>query len=245
VTTISGHIVSGSTKVRKRLLSPKARRRAEEVAFSAATYYRENGRAFPWRNTRDPFHLAVAEILLQKTRAESIVGVYTSLVAEYPTARALSSASHVEVELRLRSLGLSRKRAGQLIGMARIVCEAGDEIFDDWRRLLADAPGLGAYAARAIACFAKGEVIGIVDANVARIERRVFRIAAHDPRARIFQRYADKVALAAIDARETNFGLLDLGALVCLPDPRCEACPLDRICSKYGVNKRSKVSSRK
>ncbi|MHB8147565.1 MAG: hypothetical protein ACYDGM_09960 [Vulcanimicrobiaceae bacterium] len=183
--------------------------------------------------------------MLQKTRAESIVGIYTSLVAEYPIPKTLSDADYEAVELRLRPLGLSRKRASQLIGMARIVCKSGEAVFHDWKKLLADVPGLGAYASRAITCFAKGEVVGIVDANVARIERRVFRIAAEDPRAVIFQRYADEIALAAMDARETNFGLLDLGALVCLPAPRCEVCPLDHICTKYGVKKRRGMSTRK
>ena len=243
VTKISGRIGSGSTKARKPHFAPKVKRHAEEIALNAAAYYRENGRAFPWRTARDPFHLTVAEILLQKTRAASVVSVYASLVAEYPTARALSDADRDEVELRLRPLGLSRKRASQLTRMACIVCEAGEAIFDDWRRLLADVPGLGAYAARAIACFAKGELVGIVDANIARIERRVFRIAARDPRTAIFQRYADEVAFAAVDSRETNFGLLDLGALVCLPDPRCDVCPLDRICAKFGVKKRRNTLS--
>lgn len=243
MTKISGPIGSGSTKARKPHFTPKVKRRAEEVALNAAAYYRENGRAFPWRTTRDPFHLAVAEILLQKTRAESVVGVYASLIAEYPTARVLSDADRDQIELRLRPLGLSRKRASHLLRMACIVCEAGEAIFDDWGRLLADVPGLGAYAARAIACFARGESVGIVDANIARIERRVFRIAARDPRTVIFQHYADEVAFAAVDARETNFGLLDLGALVCLPDPHCDVCPLDRICAKFGVKERRKRAS--
>lgn len=244
VTRTSKHTEIGSKKDRKRPLTPRSRRRAEGVALAAAAYYRNSGRAFPWRDTRNPFYLAVAEILLQKTRAESVTGTYTAFVSKYPTAAALSKANYFEIELQLRPLGLSRKRTDYLIGMARAACKFGECIFDDWKRLLAGSPGLGAYAARAIACFARGKIIGIVDANVARIERRVFRITATDPRAVIFQRYADEIALAATDGRATNFGLLDLGALVCLPDPRCGICPLDNICAKFGVGKHRAKSRR-
>lgn len=178
-----------------------------------------------------------------KRRAESIVAVHAEFISAYPTAATLANADFDDVERRLRPLGLSRKRAAQMIGMARAVREHGEAIFDDWKTLLADVPGLGAYAARAIACFARGEPVGIVDANVVRIERRVFQIAATDRRAVIFQHYADEIASAAADARATNFGLLDLGARICLPSPRCGVCPLNGFCPKYGARK--KVVSRR
>lgn len=203
------------------------------VAEAAASYFRVSGRDFPWRTEHDAFHLAIAEILLQKTRARSVVATYTNIVADYPTPARLSNASSEELEVTLRPLGLSRKRAEQLIGMANAVQKLGDSAFDDWRVVLRDVPGLGAYAARAIACFGRSEALGIVDANVARILRRVYRIGTGDPRAVTYQHHADEIAHAADDVRAANFGLLDIGAAICLRVPRCTKCPLLAAC-RYG-----------
>lgn len=172
---------------------------------------------------------------MQKTRAQSVVETYLAIIARYPTVEALSEASTDALEELLRPLGLSRKRAIQLVGMGRAASSLGQAIFDDWRVLLADVPGLGAYAARAIACFGQGERIGIVDANVARILRRAFSIRTKDPRAATYQIHADAIADASTDVRATNFGLLDIGAAICIPKPLCAGCPFVEMCPRYGV----------
>ncbi len=213
--------------------------RMREVANLAALYFRVHGRSFPWRDESDPFKLAIAEILLQKTRASSAVGTYQLLISTFPNAEALSDASLDDLERILEPLGLSRKRAVQLKKMAKVVAELGIGIFDDWKVLLSDVPGLGAYAARAIACFGAGEPVGIVDANVARILRRVFRIESRDVRAVIYQRYADGIATLSEEPRSTNFGLLDIGATICITRPLCERCPFQGFCPRFGVSRRS------
>lgn len=208
---------------------------ARMVAERARSYFLAEGREFPWRAARNPFHLAIAEILLQRTRAQSVIPTYSAMIARYPTPSALGGASLLELETALLPLGLSKKRARQLVGMGAAARDLGETIFGDWRALLTDVPGLGAYAARAIACFGGGEPVGIVDANIARILRRVFRIRTTDPRAAAYQCHADEVAVAAVDPRATNFGLLDVGAVVCAPRPMCDRCPFADFCPRYGV----------
>lgn len=205
------------------------------VAAGAAALYRERGRNFPWRHEADPYRLAVAEILLQKTRAASALPVYERLVQLYPSASILETADETALEETLRPIGLSRKRAVQLRTMAEEIVRRGPSVFDDWRLLLKHVPGIGAYGARAIACFARGEPVGLVDANIARIFRRLFRVPSADPRAVLYQRLADAVAVESASVRETNFGLLDVGASVCLPKPLCNDCPFDSFCPKYHV----------
>ncbi len=209
------------------------------VAHEAAKYFRRSGRHFPWRNERDPFRLAVAEILLQKTRAGSVVDIYRYLTQTWSTAELMSAAKPMDIEEVLRPLGLSNKRARQLIGMSKAALDHGYQIFYDWRTLLRDVPGLGAYAARAVACFGGRESVGIVDANVARIVRRLFCVHSVDFRAVTYQRHADAIAEASSDARSTNFGLLDIGAMICLTKPKCGECPFSGFCPRYGVRKRS------
>jgi A/G-specific adenine glycosylase len=185
--------------------------------------------------------LAVAEILLQKTRAPSIKGAYEALILRYSSPEALAEANPADLETLLRPLGLWKKRSAQLVNMGKAAVEVGVEVFSDWRLLRKDVPGIGAYGARAIACFGGGEAVGIVDANIARIIRRLFRIKTHDPRAVTFQHHADHIASACSDVRATNFGLLDIGAAVCTPQPKCTLCPLEPLCPRYGVPRRVKL----
>jgi A/G-specific adenine glycosylase len=232
--TISKNTANGSTaKARKPRgrFSALAERKITFLARESQQYYRASGREFPWRTERDPYRLAVAEILLQKTRADSVVSTYFRLIEKYPNAHALASADTHDLARVLTPLGLSRKRSTSLVGMANVIVERGPGLFGDWRSIELLVPGLGAYAARAIACFALGEHVGIVDANVVRILRRVFRIRNKDHRAAVFQRYADAVVDRGNSAREVNFGLLDLGAKVCLPLPRCQQCLLAEHCA--------------
>jgi A/G-specific adenine glycosylase len=155
--------------------------------------------------------------------------VYERIVQGYPNAEALARAPLSSVAAILRSIGLSQKRAAQLRGYASALVVDGPSALRDWRHTLTAVPGLGAYGARAVACFGFQATVGIVDANVARVIRRVFGLRQTDARAVIFQRYADELASAA-EARSVNLGLLDLGALICLPKPRCPTCPLSATC---------------
>lgn len=228
---------NGSTQtIRRRDPLPRGfRAKIPLVALGASLFYRERGRDFPWRKESEPYKLAVAEILLQKTRAASALPVYEFTLQRFPSALDLADADVTALKETLRPIGLSQKRATQLRTMAQEIVRLGDAVFDDWRLLILHVPGLGAYAARAIACFSRGEQIGIVDANVARIFRRIFRVTTTDPRAVVYQRLADAVAAQSNDARSANFGLLDIGALICKPKPRCADCPFVGFCPRYGV----------
>lgn len=208
---------------------------AKKVARGAASFYRERGRHFAWRDERNPYRLAVAEILLQKTRAQSAAPIFDKLMQRFPTAIGLAAAEEIEIAAILLPLGLAAKRAVQLIKMARIAGEKGDAVFADYRFVLKSIPGLGAYAARAIACFSRGEALGIVDANVARILRRIFSVSTIDSRAVVYQQIADRVASSGEDPRQVNFGLLDLGAAICVRSPKCPQCPLASFCPRFGV----------
>jgi A/G-specific adenine glycosylase len=205
------------------------------LAARASEYFSSRGREFPWRSEDDLFKLAIAEILLQKTRASSALPIYQTLVCRYGSPHELAAAVEADLARILRPIGLSLKRAHQLRGMANALVSHGLGIFDDWRRVIAEVPGIGAYGARAIACFGLGARIGIVDANVARILRRVYCIPSTDPRSPVYQRIADTISAVAVNPRATNYGLLDIAAEICLPTPRCAECPFNSLCARFDV----------
>ena len=58
----------------------------------ALSWYNNNARQFPWRNTRNPFHILIAEVLLRQTQAERIAGTYLELISIYPNPETLVDA---------------------------------------------------------------------------------------------------------------------------------------------------------
>ncbi len=114
----------------------------------------ENRRAFPWRETSDPFRILVAEVLLQRSRGKTVAAVYEELFRRWPDAHALSRARTPSIASVIRPLGLV-KRAETLRSLAAEVVRLGG-VPDTLDGLLA-LPGVGRYAASATLAVGFGE----------------------------------------------------------------------------------------
>lgn len=190
----------------------------------------ENRRAFPWRSTRDPFRVLVAEILLQRTRSSSVERVYGELFRRWPNASALARARVNSVESVIRPLGLAY-RARRIIALARqVVALGGVPSAPDG---LLGLPGVGRYVANAAAAAAFGLRAPAVDAVSARVYRRFFGLSGGVPASNDAGLWSVvEGATPRRGAREWNWSVLDLAAAVCLPArPRCWDCPLTARCS--------------
>jgi len=189
-------------------------------------------RDYPWRHTRDPYRVLVAEVLLHRTRADQVVPVYIHVLTEYPTVQSLAGAELEHVRAIMHPLGL-RWRADLMHAMAQeIVASYGGNIPAS-RRELEKLPGIGPYAAAALLCFAFGKPEPLLDVNTVRIVGRILGIQINDShrRSKRFHRLLTQL----VDPRAPrafNFAMLDLGALVCRSSgPRCDSCPLLAQCT--------------
>jgi len=212
-----------------------AKRRAFHSKLLA--WFRENSRDFPWRRTRDPWRILLAEVLLQKTLAAKVVGVYEQIAEEYPAPDDLAHADVRHLKRLIRPLGLEF-RAHQLKGIAKwLVAEEGGHVPDTATHLLR-IKGVGPYTASAVLAFAFQKRIGIVDANVARIFKRLFGLS--DPLKGLdyaphMREIADSL-LPMKRVRDYNLALLDFGALVCRSaGPKCDQCPFREDCAYGGT----------
>jgi A/G-specific adenine glycosylase len=221
---------------RKGRLTSGDRSRCACIAASLVKFYREHGRTFPWRLDRQPYSTALVEILLTKTRAESVVPVYSLLLARYPSPIELAASDPSDLEKLIGRLGLSRKRAKSLRGLASALVDGGLDVLSDPESSIS-LPGIWRYGSRAIACFAYGKAVGIVDANVRRVLTRAFALRL--TRGARIHLLADAIAGSAKDAADANYGLLDIGALFCKRVPICIKCPISGAC-KYAEGKLSK-----
>jgi len=205
-------------------------------------WFEESGRDLPWRATRDPYRVLVAEVLAQQTQAARAAAAWPRFLERFPDVHALAAAAPAEVLRAWQGLGYNR-RALALRATAQAVVDRGG--WPGTVEELAALPGVGPYTARAVACFALGLRVAPVDTNVARVLAR--SLAGTDPgdlspAAR--QRLADQALPPAADHPEVPYGapdpsgrawtwssaLMDVGALHCRPRPRCDGCPLELTC---------------
>jgi len=193
-------------------------------------WYAAHGRDLPWRTTRDPYAILVAEILSHQTQISRVVPVYEALLHRYPTVHAMASAPLAEVKAITDPLGY-KIRGAWLHGAALRVADRFAGAFPETLEELDRLPGVGRYTAGAVMSFAHRRDAPVLDTNVARLLRRHFGVRASE-RARTAELW--RLAAAVIPRGKgylINQGLMDLGALICRArSPRCDICPLGRSC---------------
>lgn len=213
------------------MITPKD---VKEIQDHLLNWFEMNSRDFPWRHTKKPYHIIIAEKLLQQTIARSyVIEAYEAIITRYPTPKDLANAKISDLQKIIKPLGLTY-RANELIIMANeILEEHGGKIPKDLNDLLT-LTGVGDYSARAILAFAYNEDVPIVDTNVARFIHRILgldeSIPTNPARSKKLRDYA-KGLLPQGKSRKFNFAVLDLCAAVCKPrNPECFICPIKNKC---------------
>ena len=222
------------------LIDPTFITKAKDRALNGllAVWADREGRSYPWRDAgRTPYEVLVAEILLKRTTAQAAARVYGRFLDEFPDLDAIMGADLSELEKALVSVGLQKQRARGFKSMAQYLVEQCGGVVPSTLEGLREVPHVGEYAARAIMSFAHGKPAAVVDSNVVRVFERLFSQGlGTDPTVAQFQELADAV-LPEHDHKRFNWGILDLGALVCRYDrPRCEICPFVSSCDTNQPN---------
>lgn len=209
-----------------------------ELRKKILRWFAGEGRQYPWRETDDAFRVLIAEMMLRRTRADQVEGVYDKLFEKYPDVKTLAAARADHLKKILRSLGLAW-RLPAFRAVAREIRDRHAGRVPKKREELVQLTGVGEYVAGATLSIAYGEREWIVDSNVVRLFKRYFGIRT----SKEGRRDAHVIKIARLYAsgnkpREANLGLLDFTALVCVPGrPRCERCPLRKKCAFYTEQK--------
>ena len=205
-------------------------------ATTLLQWFRENGRALPWRETHDPYAICLSEIILQQTRIEQGLPYWERFMRHWPTVDALAAASEDEVLREWQGLGYY-SRARNLHAAAKQVSALGG--FPTTIKGLLALKGIGDYTAAAIGSFAFGLPSAVVDGNVYRVLARHYGIATPintTDGKKEFQALAQDLLLPALNKEGTGAGLynqalMDFGAIQCTPaKPLCLQCPLQDSC---------------
>ncbi|SFR53352.1 A/G-specific DNA-adenine glycosylase [Halogeometricum rufum] len=201
--------------------------RIEPFRAGLLDWAEDNLRQFPWRDLdASLYEVFVAEFFLTQTPAANVARVYPRFLSEFPSLDAIRCSDVESLVEVIEPLGFYNMRV-----------EALDEIATSYDSLPRDADELteltrvGDYVANATVCFALDRQVPILDRNVDRVYGRVFGDDWPDTKREQLE-FADKV-LPPEQARTYNLALLDLGAAVCTPTPKCPECFANRFCDYY------------
>lgn len=206
--------------------------RLTRLSGALRDWFPSEGRALPWRSTSTSVYQKICvEVLLQRTRAETVAAAYEPFFRRFPDWEALAQTDVSEIEEVLKPIGLWRRRALALAGLSRFAAARGG-CFPKNRREIEAAPGVGQYVAGAVLLFQYGRREPLLDVNMARvIERAVRPRRLADIRNDPWLQDACRWLVRRGDAASVNWATLDLAAAYCKARaPRCGKCPVAQAC---------------
>jgi len=198
-------------------------------------WFAEHHRALPWRASRDPYRVWVAEIMLQQTRIAAVLPYYERFLAHFPDFHQLAQARQEEVLKLWSGLGYY-SRARNLHAAAKEIVAKHDGRFPADDESALSLPGVGRYTAAAVLSIAYDVPLAVLDGNVARVIARLCAVRG-DLRApkrwRVLSDTAQRL-LAPQAPGNWNQSLMELGETVCTPQtPHCGSCPIARACRAH------------
>lgn len=243
-------VEEAKSKKDRELQEPKMSSEAElrNIVKPLVNWYRENKRDLPWRHNPDAYRVWVSEIMLQQTRVEAVKGYYDRFLKALPTVKDLAEAEEDKLLKLWEGLGYyNRVRNMQKAAQQIMVDHAGR--FPDTYEEILQLKGIGNYTAGAISAFAYGIPKPAVDGNVLRVISRITGsyedIMKQSVRKKIESALEQVIPTDA--ASDFNQGLIELGAIVCVPngEPKCEKCPVKEYCIAYAENLTAEIPVKK
>ena len=192
-------------------------------------------RPLPWRKDYHPYHVWLSEIMAQQTRMDQMLPYYSRFLKQFPTVNALADANEENVLKAWEGLGYYSRARNLQHAAKEIQSKFGGKI-PQKKEILQTLKGFGPYISSAVASIAFKEDVCVVDGNVLRVASRFWgdsRDISENSTKKAFDEKLQKV-LPKGKAREFNQALMELGALVCVPqNPLCSECPLQKNCFAF------------
>ncbi len=207
----------------------------QEISRILVDWFVRHGRHLPWRPREDPYRIWLMVVMLQQTRVETVLPYYERFVTRFPTLPALASAPEEDVLEQWKGMGYY-SRARNLVAAAREMQASYSGRVPENPEELVRLPGVGDYTAAAVASIAYDFPAPAVDGNVLRFLARFFGetgdIGKPRVRARLHEHARALMPPPGLRGLH-NQAVMDFGALVCAPAPRCRECPVRTFCAAF------------
>lgn len=207
-------------------------------------WFQENARVLPWRESPTPYRVWVSEIMLQQTRVEAVKPYFERFMRELPRIQDLAECEEERLLKLWEGLGYYNRVRNMQETAKTVMEEFAGELPSDYGELL-KLKGIGSYTAGAVASIAYHQPVPAVDGNVLRVITRVAEdssdIMKQSVKTEIEKRLAE--IIPADHAGQFNQALMELGAIVCLPNgqPLCWKCPWQSFCRARFHDKISEI----
>lgn len=199
------------------------------------SWYEQNKRSLPWRNTQNPYLIWLSEVILQQTRVAQGLEYYLHFVQQFPTLNDLAQAKEQDVLKLWQGLGYYSRARNLLSAAKSMNSKYNGKMPDSYHNLLCEK-GIGEYTAAAIASFAYNQPHAVVDGNVYRVLSRLFDINI-PINTNQGKKYFLQLAQSLLPEKKANIynqAIMEFGALQCTPkNPDCIACPLIDFCVAF------------
>lgn len=201
------------------------------IQYSILKWYHKHARDFPWRHTKDPYKIMIAEFMLHRTKAEQVVPVFSKFIKKYPDVFSLAIADPAEIRKVTEHLGL-HWRSRHFIESAKFILEKYNGKFPEEYEKLRKIPGVGEYIAGAILTVCFNKSAPVVDSNIARFINRFYglNLTGEIRRKKEIVKHAEELFYHN-NPGKLLFALVDFTSLICKPqNPDCESCVLRQKC---------------
>jgi len=211
-----------------------SKKKIEFFQHTVLEWYKTNGRKFHWRKKGlSNYQYLIAEILLQRTKAETVAAFYPNFVQKFPNWKALARTDLNEIKEHLKPIGLYAQRSARLKNLAAEMVRRNGKLPRN-RQELESIPFMGQYISNAVVLVIFNQPSPLIDVNMSRVLERFFgprKLAdiRYDP---YLQSLSYKIAEHE-NIREINWAILDFAALICKTSPKCNTCSLNIKCFYY------------
>jgi A/G-specific adenine glycosylase len=229
------------------IMQPLKRETVRAIQRKLVGWFGKNQRNLPWRRKYLPYEVWISEVMLQQTQVKTVLPYYERWMSRFPDMACVADAPEDILLKQWEGLGYY-SRARNIQRTARILVQEFSGSLPEDYPTLRKLPGIGHYTASAILSLAFNRDYPVVDGNVKRVFSRLFDISkpvSHRESLRFIEESAQAL-LPLGKARNFNQGLMELGAVVCVPrNPRCPLCPIEKECRSrlLGIESSRPVSS--
>ncbi len=160
-------------------LSPQ---QVEQFQFFIWQFYKEQGRPFAWRETKNPYHILVSEIMLQQTQTHRVAPKYELFISEFPDFQSLAQAGLRDLLSAWQGLGYNRRALALQKTAQKVMNEFGGQLPDD-PEVLVTFSGIGPNTAGSICAFAFNKPVVFIETNIRTVFIHLFfkdRDEVHD-----------------------------------------------------------------
>ena len=222
--------------------------RNQKIADAIESWFSRHGTDFPWRYTRDAYHVWIAAVMLQQTQISTVTPYFNRFIQRFPTVKSLAFA-HIDTVLKQwEGLGYYA-RARNLHRAAKMVMADFKGMIPKTYGGLKSLPGIGTYTAAAIASVAFREPVPVLDSVTYRLNLRLDR-SRLDPKSAqthrsLFERVKSRIKNSH-DPGVFNLGSMELASRICRADsPQCRQCPLSKYCKAYASGHPERIPVRR